>query len=204
MVKLYRPVGFKEMDLILNTGSRRFPPRLPIQPIFYPVLNIDYATEIAQKWNTKDENSGFVGYVTEFEVDSNYISSFEPHIVGASIHQELWVPAESLEDFNHHIQKNILIVKAYYGSEFTGKSSVDTQLKDKNYKEQFVQLNGLKKLNVMDYMCEVLVQWKIITQNYFLWESIEFSEYNIHDTERDLLLQSMKKIMLEKRKWFIK
>jgi hypothetical protein len=40
---LYRPAGPKELALIAASGCRRFPPRLPEQPIFYPVLNEDYA-----------------------------------------------------------------------------------------------------------------------------------------------------------------
>ena len=69
MRKLYRPVGVKELDLILNTGCRRYPKRLPTQPIFYPVLNQEYATEIAKLWNTKDQFSGYAGFVTEFNIN---------------------------------------------------------------------------------------------------------------------------------------
>ncbi len=203
-MKLYRPVGFKEMDLILNTGCRRYPPRLPTQPIFYPVLNIHYAKEIAEKWNTKDEFSGYVGYVTEFEVDNDYISDFEPHIVGSSMHQEFWVPAEALEDFNQKIITNILILDAYFGSDYTGISIVNTPLKDKNHIEQFVQLNKLIKSNTMDFICEVLAQWKIITQNYLLWEKFDFSSYGIMHVEKEKLLQAMKNSMIKNRKWFIK
>jgi hypothetical protein len=35
---MYRPVGPKELELIAASGYREFPPRLPDQPIFYPVL----------------------------------------------------------------------------------------------------------------------------------------------------------------------
>ena len=104
---IFRPVGFNEMDLILNTGNRRFPPRLPSQPIFYPVLNKNYAIQIARDWNTKDVNSGFVGYVTEFDVDDNYISKFEVHQVGLPIHKELWIPAKELEELNGNIKGDI-------------------------------------------------------------------------------------------------
>jgi len=65
-VTLYRPVGQAELDLIRMSGFRRFPSRLPEQPFFYPVLTEQYATEIAHRWNTKDERSGFVGYVLRF------------------------------------------------------------------------------------------------------------------------------------------
>ena len=107
---LYRPVGQKELELIEESDFEKFPPRLDWQPIFYPVLNQRYAEEIANKWNTKDSDSGYCGYVTRFEVDDNYISSFDIQTVGASYHQELWIPAEELENFNSHIIGKIRIV----------------------------------------------------------------------------------------------
>jgi hypothetical protein len=45
-ITLYRPVGQKELDLIRELEYRAFPPRLPEQPIFYPVLNQEYAAQI--------------------------------------------------------------------------------------------------------------------------------------------------------------
>ena len=52
-MRLYRPVGQAELDLIAKVDYREYPPRLPEQPIFYPVLNEKYAREIAEKWNKK-------------------------------------------------------------------------------------------------------------------------------------------------------
>ena len=107
---LFRPVGQKEKDLIEESGFTVFPPRLAWQPIFYPVLNQRYAEEIAGKWNTKDADSGYIGYVTRFEIDDNYIAAFPVHTVGASYHQELWIPAEELEIFNSKIIGKIEII----------------------------------------------------------------------------------------------
>ena len=109
---LYRPVGTKELKLIEESGFTAFPPRLPEQPIFYPVLNKKYATEIAAKWNVK-QNEDHKGYVTKFEVDSKYCKQFEVHVVGAYYHRELWVPAEELGNFNKHIISKIQVVAAY-------------------------------------------------------------------------------------------
>jgi hypothetical protein len=95
---LYRPVGQKELDLITETG--RFPPRLPIQPIFYPVLTYDYAEKIARGWNTKDEASGFVGYITEFDVLTEFLNQYAVQEAGGRECREYWIPAEELEDFN--------------------------------------------------------------------------------------------------------
>ena len=42
-ITLYRPVGANELKLIEEVGYTAFPPRLPEQPIFYPVMNEAYA-----------------------------------------------------------------------------------------------------------------------------------------------------------------
>lgn len=123
---LYRPVGLRELELIAETGFKAFPPRLPEQPIFYPVLNFDYAEQIARDWNTK--NPAYAGFVTKFEVDPIYIRKFDIQTVGGKIHQELWVPAEELDDFNRHIIGEIEVVASYYGEQFTGEIDVKTNL----------------------------------------------------------------------------
>lgn len=110
---LYRPVGHFELELIRQLDFKAFPPRLEIQPIFYPVLNEEYAIYIAKEWNTTDKASGYTGYVTRFEVDDEYVSKFEIQVVGASIHEELWVPAEELEEFNSHIVGEIEIIHTF-------------------------------------------------------------------------------------------
>lgn len=116
---LYRPVGQPELDLIKATGFSRFPPRLSWQPIFYPVLDFDYACKIAEEWNTNDEANGNVGYVTQFELPSVYLEQFEVQNVGGHNHNELWIPAEELEIFNEMVQGKIEVVKAFYGDGFT-------------------------------------------------------------------------------------
>ena len=113
---LYRPVGTAELDLIAQTGYRSFPPRLPEQPIFYPVLNQTYAREIAEKWNVRDTND-HKGYVTQFEIDDAYGAQFAVHTVGQSHHQELWIPAEELEHFNRHIIGKIQVIVVFSNCE---------------------------------------------------------------------------------------
>lgn len=113
---LYRPVGTAELKLIEKSDYEKFPPRLPEQPIFYPVLNKEYASEIAEKWNVKstDDHSG---YVTQFEVDDEYCSQFEIQTVGRSYHQELWIPADELENFNRHIIGKIKVIDVFSDNE---------------------------------------------------------------------------------------
>lgn len=109
---LYRPVGTEELELIRESGYRRFPPRLPEQPIFYPVLNEEYAGEIAGGWNVK-YNRDHRGYVTRFEIDDEYFGRFEVHRVGKFYHEELWVPARELEEFNRHILGRIQVIREF-------------------------------------------------------------------------------------------
>lgn len=107
---LYRPVGENELQLIKESGSRRFPPRLPEQPIFYPVCNIEYARQIACGWNARN---GKTGYVTEFNIDADFLKRYPKQIVGSSLHEEFWVPAEELDVFNDHIIGLIHSIEKY-------------------------------------------------------------------------------------------
>ena len=115
-VELFRPVGQKELDLIAESGYRAFPPRLSWQPIFYPVLNAEYATDIARDWNTKDERSGYAGYVLRFNVRRSFLDRYDVHRVGAKHAREYWIPAEELDEFNANIVGNIEIHSEYHGT----------------------------------------------------------------------------------------
>jgi hypothetical protein len=118
LITLYRPVGQKELDLVKDSGNKKFPPRLEWQPIFYPVMNQPYAEQIALEWNTKDEFSGYAGYVLAFDLAEDYLQQFPIQNVGGEIHNELWVPAGQLEEFNDNIVGEIRLVKSFYGEKF--------------------------------------------------------------------------------------
>jgi hypothetical protein len=107
---LYRPVGPEELKLIEQSDWSEFPPRLPEQPIFYPVMNEEYAIQIARDWNVPASGAGFV---TKFAVKTAYISKFQIQNVGGEIHNELWIPAEELEEFNSNIIGKIEITKEF-------------------------------------------------------------------------------------------
>src|SRR5690606_21668922 len=113
--KLYRPVGEKEMILIMESGFQKFPPRLEWQPVFYPVLDENYASEIAEKWNTRDEAGNYLGFVTEFDVLQEVVNQYPAQNVGARNHNELWVPSEELETFNEAITGKIRVTKVFIG-----------------------------------------------------------------------------------------
>jgi hypothetical protein len=112
-IPLYRPVGQSELDLIRAAEFRAFPPRLPEQPYFYPVLNVGYAEKIARDWNTKDAQSGYVGYVLKFTVNSEFLNPHPIRQVGDVSHREYWIPAADLPEFNANLIGNIEIVAEY-------------------------------------------------------------------------------------------
>lgn len=109
-VTLYRPTGQRELDLVEQSGFKRWPPRLPLQPIFYPVTNEAYAREITQKWNVPE---GGVGFVTRFEVRREFMDRYDIHRVGATGHDEWWIPAEDLDELNENIVGMIEVVGEY-------------------------------------------------------------------------------------------
>jgi len=114
---LYRPVGEAELRLIEASGWRAFPPRLAHQPIFYPVLNEEYAVQIARDWNTKDAASGYAGYVTRFRVRAAFVARYPVQTVGARMHQELWIPAEELDELNANLVGPIEVTAEFRGVE---------------------------------------------------------------------------------------
>lgn len=122
LTTLYRPVGKGELSLIKRSGFTRFPPRLPHQPIFYPVLSEEYAREIAEKWNTRDEQSGYAGFVTRFQVRSEFLEQFPVKQVGDARHCELWIPAESLDEMNRNLVGKIEVIAEFPGPTAAPKS----------------------------------------------------------------------------------
>lgn len=115
-VTLWRPVGPKELELIKASGMRGFPPRLPDQPIFYPVLTEAYATQIARDWNVPASGSGFV---TRFDVLKSFLDRYHVEHAGSRAHLEYWIPAEDLADFNKAIVGRIEVTASF------GKAATD-------------------------------------------------------------------------------
>ena len=81
------------------------------QPIFYPVLNEDYAIRIARDWNVPASGSG---YVTRFEVRKTFLDNYEIHQVGGQRILEYWIPAEDLPALNANIVGRIEVVSEYH------------------------------------------------------------------------------------------
>jgi hypothetical protein len=109
-VTLWRPLGPEELRLIQDSGMRAFPPRLPEQPIFYPVLSEDYAVKIARDWNVPASGKG---YVARFRVRRDFLERYEIREAGGRSHLEYWIPAEDLAAFNAAIVGEIEIIAEF-------------------------------------------------------------------------------------------
>jgi hypothetical protein len=110
-VTLYRPTGSNELALVREMDFEGFPPRLPEQPIFYPVTNEAYASQIARDWNTKTGDGK--GFATRFAVRKAFLDEFDRKVVGGAQHEEYWVPAERLEEFNANIVGKIEVIREF-------------------------------------------------------------------------------------------
>ncbi|TIO04580.1 ADP-ribosylation/crystallin J1 [Mesorhizobium sp.] len=109
-VTLWRPVGPEELRLIEGSGMPAFPPRLPDQPIFYPVLSEAYAVQIARDWNVRASGSGSV---TRFDVLKSFLDRYRMEHAGSKAHLEYWIPAEDLPEFNSAIVGRIEVTAAF-------------------------------------------------------------------------------------------
>lgn len=107
---LWRPVGPAELALIRQSGMRAFPPRLPEQPIFYPVVTEAYAIKIARDWNVPESGSGFV---TRFDVRSDFLAAYRIEDAGGRAHREYWIPAQDLDAFNAAIVGEIAVTHSF-------------------------------------------------------------------------------------------
>jgi len=170
---LYRPVGMKELELIFDSGMRSYPPRLPEQPIFYPVLNTQYARQIAKDWNSKADT--FAGYVTRFTIDYGYIRRFEEKTVGGREHKELWVNAKDLEEFNGKIFGPIEVTDSFFGDGFVGMLPAFGFSKAANADDFFNRLEATLDYNGMDFSGSICMNSKSIFINYPYWKQ-KFTE----------------------------
>ena len=183
---LYRPVSLQELELIYDGGMKAFPTRLPQQPIFYPVLHLEYARQIASDWNAR--NGQLAGYVTEFKVEDQYVRQFEEHTAGKSEYQELWIPAEEVGEFNKHIIGHIKVLEAHFGDAFRGFVPDKFALAGKNAVEQFTLLTNSYIYNRMDFYLEIKRNHKAVFLNYPFWQKYDFENPKL----KEKMLQAIK------------
>lgn len=173
---LFRPTGQKEAAILFQSDISKWPPRLADQPTFYPVLNQPYATQIARDWKTQFDE--FVGYVTRFEVDNDYVSQFPIEKVGGREHLELWVPAEDLEAFNRNLRSRIEVLESFVGKRFESEDAITL----------LIQLS--QTTEATDFSKVIKAHAESIFLNYPYWHA--------ETTEKLRLTQAQKVALLER------
>jgi len=187
---LWRPVGLAEMGLVFDSGMRRFPPRLPEQPIFYPVLAESYAAEIASGWNVRDEPHA--GYVLRFELGEEYAAKFDVHVVGASVHRELWIPAEELDEMNGHIVGDIRVERAFFGRQFRGEVPGQGALRGKYAAAQIRTLSAMALSSTMDLAMEVDANPRAVFLHYSFWKAAGSARFEIESAHFESCLAALR------------
>jgi hypothetical protein len=192
-MRLWRPVGLKEMALVFESRMKAYPPRLPEQPIFYPTLNREYAEEIARSWNTRE--SDCAGYVTSFRVVDSFSARYPRRVVGASRHEEFWVPAEELQELNANIEGLIEVEAAFFAEGFQGLIPDSAGLKGKNAGQQFVALAKWLEYSSFDVWCETYVNRKAVFLHYLFWTQLNAAAVGATEDEKSKLME------LVRRRW---
>ena len=186
---LYRPVGLKELELILESGSLRFPPRLPEQPIFYPVLLQEYAEQIAREWNAPDPSAGHAGYVTVFDVRVPYVDQFGEQVVGSRKHRELWVPAEQLDEFNDNIVGGIRLRCAFFGEGYRGPAAERGELVGLDGLALPARLLACLEADTLKH--EVEANWQAVVPSYLYWRQANARTLGLSDEDLQRFLKAL-------------
>ncbi|HVY28262.1 MAG TPA: hypothetical protein VHB79_17015 [Polyangiaceae bacterium] len=179
---LWRPVGLDEMALVYESEMKAFPPRLPEQPIFYPVLNDAYADQIARDWNAKQ--TPFAGYVLEFEVPDAIASQYASKTVGATAHKELWVPAEELPALNASLVRPVTVVRAFFGAAFRGAAPTQFGLRGADAVQQIQKLIGTMSYSMFDFSMEISANHLVVFLHFPFWAAASPSTLGVHQDAR--------------------
>ena len=188
---LWRPVELHEMAKVFEAGMKGFPPRLPEQSIFYPVLVQECADQTAATWNTKEEP--FVGYVIEMEILDEYGARFTPQTVGSAIHRELWVPSEELAEFNNQLTKPVSVRRAYFGPKYRGHVPDKFGLRGADAYKQIAMMVGTMDYSMFDFAMEVSANMLTFFLNFPFWKAAGAGRLDVEAVQLDTCLDHIRK-----------
>jgi hypothetical protein len=189
--KLFRPIGLQELALLWETGMREFSPRVIQQPIFYPVVNLEYARQIARDWYAPDANAGFAGYVTQFNMSSAFLTKYELRTAGSDAHREYWIPAREMPTFNKAINGLLSVEDAFFGPRFSGYIAEDGPLKDQNAAAQYATLSAL--VDFAAFSAAVSEARKAVFLNCLYWFNADLSVLGGANEQRYLFFTKLGK-----------
>ena len=97
---LFHALGSDELELIKRSGWTQFPSRSREEPLFYPILTEEYATQVAKEAYVEVDG---VGWVIKSAVSTDFVRKYDVQQIGASYQREYWIPAAELADLNRHL-----------------------------------------------------------------------------------------------------
>jgi hypothetical protein len=196
---LYRSVGLSELGLILDEDACAFPPCTPLQPSFDLALDFEHAEQIASRKNPGDAASGFAGFVTDFDVDADYLRRFEVQLVGeAAQHKEVWVPADQVREFNTHLRSRIRTRTAFYGPAYLGPTPAAGALDGERAAAQLKTLSDTLRYSVFDFANEIEANWKLVLANIGFWSAAAADKQGLTPEDRSSTLQAVAKVWKQK------
>lgn len=197
-MKLYRPVGLYEMSKILDLKGEEFPKEFFNHSLCRVIVNLDYALKVARDWNAKDRNSGYAGFVIEFEVNKSFIDNYTVQCVGKNNGLEYLIPANQISIFNYNIKGKIKIQDAFFGDDYIGINPLAvTGFKEKSPLKQIELLERIRNYNSLDFSGTIYVEWKIMNLNLLYWKK--------QKNKNEELLENIEKLLLlNKRYYYLK
>ena len=187
---LWRPVGFHEMAKVFEAGMKGFPPRLPEQSIFYPVLVQEYADQTAATWNTKEEP--FVGYVIEMEILDEYGARFS-HKQSVQLSIVSCGCLRRNSQFNNQLTKPVSVRRAYFGPKYRGHVPDKFGLRGADAYKQIAMMVGTMDYSMFDFAMEVSANMLTFFLNFPFWKAAGAGRLDVEAVQLDTCLEHIRK-----------
>ncbi len=120
-----------------------------------------------------------------FNIKNGYAGKFQKEIVRGKQHEELWIPAEELVEFNNNIIGHIDVIAAYFGEGFVG-SPPETGFTNKSATaDEYLQLLlNTFEYNSMDFRGSVVMNYKSVFCNYAYWKQRDIALLTAKDNNK--------------------
>jgi len=159
------------------------------------VLNADYAAQIARGWNTAQPP--YAGYITAFEIDDAYVARFERRVVGNRTHEELWVPAEELDEFNRQIDGQIRVIEGFFGGAFAGHAPKHGALKGQTARQQLATVARLLESDPDGARRAIASNQKAVFLHFPYWRGQDFAGEGLDPYRHQRVLGQIRAIWRE-------
>jgi hypothetical protein len=183
--------------LVLHGDAKAFP--TPPQPIFEVMLNFEHAEQRASERCPRDAAAGFAGFVTDFDIDADYVRSFEVQQVGGAVkHREIWVPAGKMKEFNAQLRSRIHSRAAIYGPAYVGPPTGPGALTNEHAATQLKTLSETLHFSVFDFASEVEANWQIVLANFGFWAASPPADQGLTREEIAVTLSAIARVWKQK------